>query len=210
MNQLFIICGLLFGQDAATQQQEADPYVGNQEVKTVAISTFENEVLTDSTAKAYFVNFEVNEPTELDLDSIVYIEDEEEVDLGFDPAAFLPEGFNPYEAYFDIHSITYIEETPEVTFDFDVAEYLPDNFDANAYYFDIHSIDFIDTEEEDMLEMGYDVAAYLPRGFNPHEPYFDINSIEYIEDEEEIVNLGFDTSKYLPKGFNAYEEKTSL
>jgi hypothetical protein len=210
MNQLFIICGLLFGQEATMPQEETEPYVRTQNVTPVEMVATENEVVNDSTANVCFLNAGVNEPADIDLNNIVYIEEEEEVDLGFDPAIFLPEGFNPHEAYFDIHSIQYVEETPEVIFDFDTCQYLPENFDANAYYFDIHSIDFIDSEKPTVVNMGYDITAYLPRGFNPDEPYLNLNSIEYIEDEEEIVTLGFDTRKYLPSGFNPYQRKTNL
>jgi len=47
---------------------------------------------------------------ELDINTIKYIEEEEVIDLGFDTADYLPEGFNPYEVYFDLNSVQFIED----------------------------------------------------------------------------------------------------
>jgi uncharacterized protein YcfL len=49
------------------------------------------------------------------LSSIDYIEDEEEVDLGFDLYFYLPLGFNAYEGMeFDLNDIHYIELEEEI------------------------------------------------------------------------------------------------
>lgn len=69
------------------------------------------------------------------LNELVYIEETDDVELGFDPLEYLPRGFNPHEKFFDIHSIDFIEETPEINFDFSVEDYLPRGFKAGEAYF---------------------------------------------------------------------------
>lgn len=49
------------------------------------------------------------------LDTIQYVEDCEEVDLGFDPYFYLPPNFNPYEGMeFELQDIEYIEMEEEL------------------------------------------------------------------------------------------------
>lgn len=73
------------------------------------------------------------ESANLEASEIVLLEEEEEVDLGFDTAEYLPLGFNAYEGMaLDVEDIILIEEEEEVDLGFDVALYLPENFDAYA------------------------------------------------------------------------------
>ena len=73
------------------------------------------------------------ESANLDASEIVVLEVEEEVDLGFDTAEYLPLGFNAYEGMeLDVEDIVILEEEEEVDLGFDVATYLPENFDAYA------------------------------------------------------------------------------
>ena len=51
------------------------------------------------------------------------------MDLGFDTAKYLPEGFDPYEKTFDLNAIEYIEAEEEIDLGFDPMSYLPENFD---------------------------------------------------------------------------------
>ncbi|UWX55221.1 hypothetical protein NYZ99_00915 [Maribacter litopenaei] len=68
-----------------------------------------------------------------DASEIVLLEEEEEVDLGFDTAEYLPLGFNAYEGMeLDVEDIVILEDEEEVDLGFDVAPYLPENFDAYA------------------------------------------------------------------------------
>lgn len=124
-------------------------------------------------------------PVEVNLDDIIYIEEENELVLGFDTADYLPEDFDPYKQYVDLDAIEFIEEEDCLDLDFDTAEYLPDGFDpyADATYF--RHIDFIE-EGEDDYSLGFDTAEYLPEGFDPHEFYVDLDAIEYIEEEEDL------------------------
>ena len=72
---------------------------------------------------------ELNE--EISVASIDVIELEEEVDLGFDPADYLPEGFNALEGKNDLDwsQIEIIELEEEVDLGFNPKDYLPDGFD---------------------------------------------------------------------------------
>lgn len=110
-----------------------------------------------------------NTPTEgneIDLASIVYIEEEEPVDLGFDPKVFLPEGFNPYKQYVDLNSIAYIKDEVAISFDYDTQKYLPATFNPYTTEFSWKDIPYIKDEEEP--ELGFNTKDYLPTNFNPY------------------------------------------
>jgi len=64
---------------------------------------------------------------EFDLTSLEYIEEKNEIDLGFDTSAYLPEGFNAYDNGTSLESINYIENEA-VELGFDTAAYLPEGF----------------------------------------------------------------------------------
>ncbi len=101
---------------------------------------------------------------ELDLNSITYIEEEVEIDLGFDPAEYLPEGFDPYKMYVDFDAIPYIEE--EVDFKLNSKKYLPLGFDAYAFPANVEGFNYID--ESDFIELDFDATEHLPEGFDPY------------------------------------------
>ncbi|MET1259086.1 hypothetical protein ABV409_07080 [Flagellimonas sp. DF-77] len=61
-----------------------------------------------------------------DLTAVVFTE--ETLELDFDTADFLPEGFDPYANEVPLESIQFIEED-EVELGFDTAKYLPEGFD---------------------------------------------------------------------------------
>lgn len=63
-----------------------------------------------------------------DINSIEFIETPKKIDLGFDTAKYLPEGFNPYGGKVSVKSLNYIEDE-QVELGFDTAEYLPEGFD---------------------------------------------------------------------------------
>ena len=98
-----------------------------------------------------------------DINSIAYIEDETEIELGFDVADYLPEGFDPYKMYVDLNAIEFIEEEIEIS---DLSKHLPANFDAYAYPQDAQSINYID--ENDSFTIDFDTKKHLPEGFNPY------------------------------------------
>ncbi|MEM9648793.1 MAG: hypothetical protein AAF969_09940 [Bacteroidota bacterium] len=117
-----------------------------------------------------------------DLNEIVFIEDED-LDLGFDTADYLPKDFDPHKVYVDLMSIPYIEEEKDCVLKFDSAQYLPEGFDAYSDVVGIPSINYI---EDDRIDLGFDTSEYLPEGFDPYEAYFSLDWIPYIEDEEEL------------------------
>ena len=107
----------------------------------------------------------------LDLNSITYIEDENEFDLGFDTADYLPLNFDPYQTYVDLEAVRFIEE--EVVVDF--TAYLPHDFDPYAYPTYFRTIDYVDPTDEIMLD--FDTAENLPEGFDPYIRNFDVNIV---------------------------------
>jgi len=126
-------------------------------------------IILGITAGIFFVNgMFANDPTtdkeRFDINSIIYIEDEIEFDLGFDTADYLPEDFDAYHVYFDLNGVNYIEE--DFTIEWDTTEYLPKEFNAYAYPSDMESINFLD--ESDAFEVGFDTQKYLPLNFNAY------------------------------------------
>lgn len=213
MNKLLIICGLvMLGTTATTETvklTEKKAEVINTSYALPATTVVEEIVAikVDPFRKTpVFIeqvdsNFEV-----LNLNELNYVDltEEAEVELGFNTADYLPEGFNPYEVYFDINSVDYIEaEAAELPFD--TAAYLPENFDPYTAVVDINGLNYIEEDELQPVDLGFNTAEFLPEGFSPYEVYFDLNSITYIEaDDLEEVDLGFDTAQYLPEGFDPY------
>jgi len=114
-------------------------------------------------ANGIFANTLTKEVEPFDINSIEYIEDEISVDLGFDPADYLPENFDPYKMYVDINAIAYIEE--EITIA-DFSQYLPQGFDAYAYPTDVQSINYIDENDDFIID--FDTKKHLPQGFDAY------------------------------------------
>jgi hypothetical protein len=102
----------------------------------------------------------------LDLNSIIYIEDDEKIELGFDTADYLPENFDPYKSYFDLNSIAFIEEEPQMKrrIKRKLVRRLPKGFDPYADPKGILGINYID--ENDTIVLDFDSKQYLPKGFN--------------------------------------------
>ncbi|MEX0291118.1 MAG: hypothetical protein AB3N14_18590 [Flavobacteriaceae bacterium] len=206
MNKLLAICGLVFISNTTTPQIEStSSEIDTKITEVVQCEVLEAPVQLVSAPEVSKVNkalkAERNIPAELNLNDIVFLEFEEPIDLGFDPADYLPENFDPYKVYFDLNKVTYIDDVKEVQFSFNTMDYLPTDFDPYSVPEDINAISYI--EEDEDLDLGFDTAAYLPEGFNPYEVYFDLNSVEYIEEEDE-VELDFNTADYLPRGFDPY------
>lgn len=106
------------------------------------------------------------ESANLTLNEIIFIEEEETIELGFDTAKYLPEGFDAYEGMgLDLSEIVIIEEEEEIELGFDTADYLPLGFNAyKGMVFDIDEIDYIELEDE--IELDFDVNEYLPINFS--------------------------------------------
>ncbi len=111
-----------------------------------------------------FANDPKTEIENFDINSIQYIEEEEEFDLGFDTTDYLPENFDPYKFYVNLDAVVYIEDNKIDTFDF--AKFLPEGFDAYADPTDVQSINYID--ERDNIVLNFDTKKHLPEGFNAY------------------------------------------
>ncbi|SDF13882.1 hypothetical protein SAMN05421636_11312 [Pricia antarctica] len=112
--------------------------------------------------------FASNLTTERDdrlINSITYIEDDSDFELGFDTADYLPEGFDPYEIYVNLDAVIFIED--EVADDVKTKRHLPANFDAYAYPTDVAAFNYID--QNDAFELDFDTQAYLPEGFDAYK-----------------------------------------
>ncbi|MBC6999469.1 hypothetical protein [Cytophaga sp. FL35] len=115
-------------------------------------------------ANAAFANIPISEIDELVLDSVDYIEEETDFDLGFDTADYLPEDFNPYKLYVDLQAIDFIEE--EESIKIKTSKYLPEGFDAFAYPSHVADFNYIDALDE--VKLNFDTKEHLPEGFNPY------------------------------------------
>lgn len=99
----------------------------------------------------------------LDLNSITYIEEENEFELGFNTEDYLPLDFDPSEVYVNLNAIQFIEEDEQVL---DFGAYLPHDFDAYANPTYFRTIDYIDTTDE--ICLGFETSDYLPEGFDAY------------------------------------------
>lgn len=110
-----------------------------------------------------FANNPIKDIKLFDINSVEYIEDEAEIELGFDVTDYLPEGFDPYKMYVDLNAIEYVQEEIEIS---DLSMHLPVDFDVYAYPQDVQSINYID--ENDSFTIDFDSKKQLPEGFNPY------------------------------------------
>jgi len=207
MNKFLFLCGLVMLGTTTTPQEtkltsncsstEDSIYEATFEVNNPEIFAMQSETVWK--APKLISRMPVNAPDDIKVSEIVFIEEETAIDLGFDTADYLPEGFDPYKVYFDINSVEFIDDEAE-ELGFETAAYLPEGFDPYNVYFDINSVEFIDDEAE---ELGFETAAYLPEDFNAYANPGSLDGINYIEDED--IVLGFDTADYLPEGFDPHE-----
>ena len=81
----------------------------------------------------------------LQFNDITFIEVEEVIDLGFNTAQYLPEGFNPYSGMEpNLEEIIFIETEEEIDLGFETAQYLPEGFNAHeGMAFDLNEIEYI-------------------------------------------------------------------
>jgi len=124
------------------------------------------ELQKDFTIKILFKQH--TEP--LHIDEITFIELEEEIELGFDTAAYLPEGFNAYKRMeFTLNELEIIEIEEDIDLGFNTSDYLPDGFNPYAgMEFELEEIfaDIVLIEED--IDLGFDTTEYLPVGFDAY------------------------------------------
>lgn len=191
MNKLIALCGLVMLGTTTTPQDGNDDLECNEQVVEMTRVSAEGDsqfaytayypTVTATPEKETRIAKEL--PEEVNLDDIVFIEEESEIDLGFDTKEYLPEGFDPYKQFVDLKAIDFIEEEDTMDLGFDTSVYLPKDFNPYAYPTDVMSIDYIE-EGEDDIDLGFDTADYLPEGFDPHDIYVDLDAIEYYDDED--------------------------
>lgn len=175
MNKLLFICGLvLLGSNSTTEEKSPTEIFDTVALENVGKveCAFENQVvLLNIKAEIPYTSPEsstytkMGVPFELDLNEIEYIEEESIVDLGFDAADYLPEGFDPQQVYLDLNSIEYVEEERTVQLNFNVSDYLPEDFDSYASPKNVDGIAFV---EEETIDLGFDTSQYLPEDFDPY------------------------------------------
>lgn len=115
-------------------------------------------------ANGVFASGPKSERDDLVINSVSYIEDDTDFDLGFDTADYLPEGFDPYKMYVDLDAIGYIED--EVLIDIDTQKYLPKDFDAHAFPKHVADFNYLDENDDEVLN--FDTKKHLPEGFDPY------------------------------------------
>lgn len=100
---------------------------------------------------------------DLKVEDISVIKVEEEIDLGFNTAQYLPIGFNPYKGIIlNLDDIVILEKEPEIQLDFDTSMYLPADFNAcEGMEAKNRSTDFLKKEEEKFI-MEFNDEDYLP------------------------------------------------
>ncbi|MGB5819872.1 MAG: hypothetical protein WBG90_10355 [Saonia sp.] len=103
---------------------------------------------------------------DFDINCIEYIEDEPEIDLGFNVNEYLPIGFNAYADPIGMEGITFIKTEEPIELGFDTADYLPVCFDPYEVFFDLNSVEYIEDEEE--IELNFNTDDYLPKGFDAY------------------------------------------
>lgn len=109
---------------------------------------------------------------DLVINSITYIEEEDELELGFETEDYLPLDFDPYKPYVNLKTIQFIEENETVV---DLADQLPADFNAHAFPKYFRYIDYIDTSDEIIID--FETEDYLPEDFDPYFRTTEVNNI---------------------------------
>jgi len=193
MNKLFILCGMvLLGITSTPQEDSSNDLIPSNELYSIGFTVDLDYLATDFlTPDTFYCQADLKSGA-LPLDAIPFAELEEEVDLGFDTAVYLPENFDPTASLVDLKTISYLELENFEALGFKTEEYLPASFDPYAIPTNFMDISFIEAEEE--VDLGFDTKQFLPIGYNAYELEFDLDSILFIEEED--LKFGYDTTKY--------------
>jgi len=182
MYRLALIFTVFFALNATAKTVNGSYYLN---IDSIDANGEENEL-----EQIVFANIEDSSFVDFDINSIEVIELEEEVELGFNPKDYLPEGFNALKGKYDLdwNTIELVELEDEVEFNFNPKNYLPESFNALKGMNDLDwaSIELIEIEEE--VELCFDTANYLPKDFNALKGMNDLDlaSIVLIEIEKEL------------------------
>lgn len=104
-------------------------FVGNGKCEKLKESHTPERILTE--LQQPFINelLAQSENEIVSIEDIVLLETDEEIDLGFDTAEYLPVVFDAYAGMeLDLDEINFIEIEEEIDLGFDTAEYLPKGF----------------------------------------------------------------------------------
>jgi len=192
MNKLLVIYGsvLLSSSAVAAPQESTSPVIHKSKAftRTLMNDFTANEFDADIQVETsyYVMEFNKKEPVVLNSTEIEFIEEVNQVELGFDTSKYLPKEFDPYADTLDINSVNFIEEE-EIDLGFDTKDYLPEGFNSYETYFDIKAIEFIEDTED--IDVGFDTSKYLPKGFDPYADPIDLESINFINIDELYVEL---------------------
>lgn len=66
---------------------------------------------------------------DFDISKVIFIEEDQDWELGFDTTKYLPENFDPYSDGFSVKAINFVDECDEIELGFETAGYLPEGFD---------------------------------------------------------------------------------
>lgn len=66
---------------------------------------------------------------DFDISKVIFIEEDQDWELGFNTAKYLPENFDPYSGNFSVKAINFVDECDEIELGFETAGYLPKGFD---------------------------------------------------------------------------------
>lgn len=106
-------------------------FVGSGECKKSKEAHKVGKVLTELQEPFISSLLAQNESEILFIEDFVLIETDEEINLGFDTAEYLPIGFYAYARMeLDLDEINFIEIDEEIELGFDTAEYLPMGFNS--------------------------------------------------------------------------------
>lgn len=157
MRSILVLCGMVMLSTTATPNNLKTP-IENQESQLQPVAGTRS-LVPDNCVTCRNV-------MAINLDDIRFIEEEDTVDLGFDTAEYLPEGFDPYEVYVDLDAINYIEENEGEELGFETTAWLPEGFNPYAAPADFASISYLEPEGDLLPE--FDTKAWLPEGFDAY------------------------------------------
>ena len=163
MNKL-VICGLVLLSTTATPQHE-NPLLDGV-IEEVVLSIDPEKIEKPHIHVPQVIGHEIitASPNEVAWYDVAFIE-EDNVELGFDTAAYLPEDFDAHAIPTDLAGFNFMEEEIDLDPSFDTTNYLPEGFDPFDIYIDLDAIIYL---EDDDLDLGFDTAQYLPIGFDPY------------------------------------------
>ncbi len=171
--------------------------------KMQAIAAVQNTKVPAKKVSLPIVSRITTPDSHVELNDIVYIENESETDLGFEVEAYLPADFDPYAGMpGNLKEISFVENEEDVELGFDATPYLPDGF--NPYIGLAHGPEDINYLENEDIELGFDTAEYLPADFDPYarkapSQKLDLDEIIYIEEEEPVeIELGSGLLEFIP------------